>query len=125
MIHYIHGGVEVGCIWSPQQEDAQRTSFEEILNSVKNDAVLQHPRFHLPLLLDTDASDSGLGAVLSQVIDGVERPIAFASRRLPNGSGLFGTFRNIRVPLYCLMPVFAYFFLIILTPGLRQARLLV
>ena len=69
---------DVPFVW----EDAQRTSFEEILNSVKNDAVLQHPRFDLPFLLDTDASDSGLGAVLSQVIDGVERPIAFASRRL-------------------------------------------
>ena len=30
--------------------------------------------------MDTDASDVAVGAVLSQIIDGVERPIAFYSR---------------------------------------------
>ena len=33
-----------------------------------------------PYIIDTDASDVALGAVLSQKIDGVERPIAFFSR---------------------------------------------
>jgi len=33
-----------------------------------------------PCILDTDASDVALGGVLSQMVDGVERPIAFFSR---------------------------------------------
>jgi len=33
-----------------------------------------------PCVLDTDASDVAVGAVLSQRIDGIERPIAFFSR---------------------------------------------
>ena len=35
-----------------------------------------------PYVLDTDASDSGIGAVLSQVQDGVEQVIAYASTTL-------------------------------------------
>ena len=33
-------------------------------------------------MIDTDASERELGAVLSQIIDGEERPIAFESRVL-------------------------------------------
>jgi len=36
----------------------------------------------LPCILDTDASDVAVGAVLSQVVDGVEIPIAFYSRKM-------------------------------------------
>jgi len=39
--------------------------------------TLAFPVAGLPCILDTDASDVGIGAVLSQVIDGVERPIPF------------------------------------------------
>jgi len=36
--------------------------------------------FGLACILNTDASDVAVGAVLSQRIDGIERPIAFFSR---------------------------------------------
>ena len=45
--------------------------------------VLVHPKFDKEFLLQTDASDTGLGAILSQLDDnGVERPIAYASKIL-------------------------------------------
>ena len=62
--------------------EEQKKCFDEVIGSIASDALLPHPRFDLPFILDTDASDTGLGAVLSQVVDGRERPLAFASRRL-------------------------------------------
>ena len=35
-----------------------------------------------PYILQTDATELGLGAVLSQLKDGEEHPVAFASRKL-------------------------------------------
>jgi len=45
--------------------------------------VLAYPNFKLPFILSTDASQFSLGAILSQVQDGLERPIFYASRQ-PN-----------------------------------------
>ena len=49
--------------------------------------LAQSPILHLPVLsqqfiLRTDASDTGVGAVLLQDFDGVKFPIAFASKKL-------------------------------------------
>jgi hypothetical protein len=44
--------------------------------------VLAYPNFELPFILTTDASKVALATILSQVQDGVEKPIAYASRQL-------------------------------------------
>jgi hypothetical protein len=44
--------------------------------------VLAFPDFKVPFILTTDASTVGLGAVLSQIQEGIERPASFASRQL-------------------------------------------
>lgn len=44
--------------------------------------VLVHPNFDLPFHIHCDASGRGIGAVLSQYVDGAYRPIAFCSKRL-------------------------------------------
>ena len=43
------------------------------------DNLLIRPDFTKPFILQTDASALGLGAVLSQEIDGKDKPIAYAS----------------------------------------------
>jgi hypothetical protein len=44
--------------------------------------VLAYPNFELPFIFITDASKVAIADILSQVQDGVEKPIAFASRQL-------------------------------------------
>ena len=44
--------------------------------------ILVYPDFSRPFILDTDASNDGIGAVLSQEYDGSECVVAYASRTL-------------------------------------------
>jgi hypothetical protein len=66
-------------IWGPSQSQ----SFEKLKSIICSSFILAFPDFKKPFILRKDASDYGLGAVLSQTShDGHERPIAFASRSL-------------------------------------------
>jgi hypothetical protein len=44
--------------------------------------VLAYPYFWLPFILTTDASKVAVATILSQVQDGVERPVAYASHQM-------------------------------------------
>jgi hypothetical protein len=44
-----------------------------------------------PIYLMTDASDYGYGAYLSQIVDGVERPVAFNSKSFSNMQSRWST----------------------------------
>ncbi len=55
----------------------------ELRRQLTTTPVLAYPDFTREFIVDTDASDTGIGAVLSQVDDeGRERPITYASRLL-------------------------------------------
>ncbi len=62
-----------------EQCDAAFTALKQKLVTAP---VLAYPRVEDTFLLDTDASDRGIGAVLSQCQNGVERVIAYGSRTL-------------------------------------------
>jgi hypothetical protein len=66
--------------WNKECQD----SFEKLKEKLYNTPVLAFPDFKEPFILTVDASSIGLGAVLSQVQEGIERPISFASRQLNN-----------------------------------------
>jgi len=62
--------------WTEEVQQA----FEALKKALVEATSLAFPLPQEPCILDTDASDVALGAVLSQKIEGVERPIAFFSR---------------------------------------------
>ena len=63
-------------VWTPKCEEAFKTLKEKLCSS-------QSPDFSRTFVLQTDASNRGVGAVLSQWDDnGVDRSVAFYSRKL-------------------------------------------
>ena len=63
--------------------DACQNAFTHLRQCLVTAPVLAFPDYEQSFLLDTDASDVGIGAVLSQISDaGSERVIAYASRSL-------------------------------------------
>jgi len=64
--------------WDAEQQDA----FDKLKTALTSAPVLGTVRSQGTLYLDTDASDLGLGIVLSQDQDGEERVLAYASRTL-------------------------------------------
>ena len=70
--------------WTPACEEV----FEAIRNSLSNDIVQCHPDYDRPFIADCDASDVGMGAILSQVDDdGLERSVTVNSRKFTTAEG--------------------------------------
>lgn len=65
-------------VWTNEAEDA----FIKIKQALVSAPVLCQPDFSKPFTVQSDASDVGVGGVLTQVLDGEERVIAYASRSL-------------------------------------------
>ncbi|UYV78128.1 hypothetical protein LAZ67_16000203, partial [Cordylochernes scorpioides] len=64
--------------WNREHQRA----FKEAKSLISSESVLAHFDDNLPILVSCDASEYGIGAILSQVDHGVERPVVFASRTL-------------------------------------------
>ncbi len=64
--------------WNEPQENA----FQHLKTKLTSHPILQYPDFSKEFILTTDASNCGLGAVLSQGPIGKDLPIAYASRSL-------------------------------------------
>ena len=64
--------------WTAECNEA----FEFLKQCLINAPILAYPKMEGTFILDTDASNAGIGAVLSQIQDGTEKVIAYASRSL-------------------------------------------
>lgn len=87
---FIKGFAEIACPLHQLTEKGRRfkcsescqSAFEQLKSRLISAPVLAYPDPAKPFILDTDASDVGIGAVLSQRSHGVECVIAYASRAL-------------------------------------------
>lgn len=74
-------------IWSTNCQIA----FDLLKQQLINPPILQYPDFRKIFTLTTDASDYGLGAILSQNHEGSDLPIAYASRALNKAERNYST----------------------------------
>ncbi|CAI7899682.1 unnamed protein product [Closterium sp. NIES-53] len=63
-----------------QWEEPQEEALKGLMEAVKSGAVLKLPNGKAPFVLYTDWSSVGMGAMLSQLEEGQEKVVAFASR---------------------------------------------
>ena len=75
-------------VWTNQCEEA----FQTLKRLLCSAPVLKGPDFNKPFILQTDASERGIGAVLSQLDENQEEhPIAFFSKKLLTREEKFST----------------------------------
>jgi len=89
---------ETAYSWTDKQQEA----FEELKKAITTAPVVRYPDFEKPFLLYTDASLTGLGAVLAQKEGKEEYVIAYASRTLSAAERNYGI-----TELECLAIVWA------------------
>ena len=68
----------------------QNKAFEKIKELLTSAPILTCPDFSQPFQLETDASDTGLGAVLTQTINGTNYIIAYTSRNVNSAVTILG-----------------------------------
>ena len=78
---------DVSFVWTPEGEEA----FVELQCRLCSPPILAYPDFHQPFHLYTDASQSAIGYVLGQVIDGKEVVIAYGGRELNSAETRYST----------------------------------
>ena len=64
--------------------NAQEKAFETLKTVLASKPILRLPDFQTDFILQTDASESGIGSVLLQEYEGHKFPVAYASKNLSN-----------------------------------------
>jgi len=75
--------------------DEQEQAFRDLKSKLISPPILRYPDYSRRFILTTDASNEGLGAVLSQGEIGKDLPIAFASRSLKKAERNYSTMEEL------------------------------
>jgi hypothetical protein len=63
--------------WGSEQQE----TFAKLKNELSQEPLLIYPNFSQPFIVACDASTKAVGAILSQVKDGKERPVVYCTRQ--------------------------------------------
>ena len=94
-------------LWGVPQQEA----FETLKTRMVTAPVLAYPDPDCPFILDTDASNTAIGAELSQVQDGVERTIAYGSLTLTPTQQRYCTTRKELLAVVTFVRLFRHYLL--------------
>ena len=89
-------------------QDAQ-AAFQATKEALAKASLLSYPTTNAPTCLMTDASDTAVGAVLQQHVNGVWRPISFFSRKMTFTEQRYSTFDRKLLAVYLAIKHFRYF----------------
>ncbi len=78
---------KVPFVWSPQCE----SSFQKLKLLLSSNPVLKTPDIHSQFIIQTDASQCGVGAVLLQTFENVLHPVSFHSYKLKKAEKNYST----------------------------------
>ena len=92
-------------------DESCQIAFETLKEKLCSSPILAYPKPCLKYILDTNASDVGIGAVLSQVQDGKERVIAYASKKLNAQQQRYSVTRRELLAVITFMNYFRHFLL--------------
>lgn len=84
--------------------------FEQCKTSLKNAITLSHPLPDTPLALMTDASGTGVGAVLQQNIDQHWEPLGYFSKKLTDAHQKYSTYDRELLAIYMSVQYFRKMF---------------
>lgn len=90
--------------WTPDAEAA----FEKCKQDLIDATCLAHPAPLAEITLVTDASDTAVGAVLQQDVDGHMQPLGFFSKRLTEAQRKYSTYDRELLAIYLAIKHFRY-----------------
>src|SRR6218665_2395318 len=90
--------------------DAADAAFLDLKSRLASRLILKPPNYDIPFCLAFDASDNCLGAVLFQVIDGLEHSICYLSRKLRSSELNYATMEKEALALVTAVRAFSIYF---------------
>lgn len=72
--------------------DVSNAAFEACKKLIASASALSFPAMNAPLILTIDASETGIGAALGQLVEGEQEPLGFFSRKLAPSQTKYSTY---------------------------------